>query len=55
MGDFIYELVGEDGERVGDFASVDSTWQVGDLVPFRGSIFEVLAVEGATCRVRKVL
>jgi len=52
---FHYRLVGEDGEDVGDFASIDGTWTVGDLVPFEGSIFEILAVDEATCRVRKVL
>jgi hypothetical protein len=52
---FHYRLVGEDGEDVGEFASVDGTWTAGDLVPFQGSIFEILAVDDATCSVRKVL
>jgi hypothetical protein len=52
---FNYRLVGEDGEDIGDFASVEGTWAAGDLVPFQGSIFEILAVHDATCSVRKVL
>jgi hypothetical protein len=52
---FNYRLVGEDGEYIGDFASVEGTWAAGDLVPFQGSIFEILAVDDATCSVRKVL
>ena len=52
---FNYRLVREDGEVIGEFASTESTWTEGDLVPFAGSIFEIVAVDGATCSVRKVL
>jgi hypothetical protein len=52
---FQYRLVTEDGEPVGDFASAEATWAVGDLVPFRGAIFEIVSVDDAVCCVRKVL
>jgi hypothetical protein len=52
---FQYRLVAEDGEPVGDFASAEATWAVGDLVPFRGAIFEIVSVDDAVCCVRKVL
>jgi hypothetical protein len=52
---FQYRLVSEDGEPVGDFASAEGTWAAGDLVPFRGAIFEIVSVDDAVCCVRKVL
>lgn len=52
---FEYRLVAEDGELVGDFASAEGTWAAGDLVPFRGAIFEIVSVDDAVCCVRKVL
>jgi len=52
---FRYRLVTEDGEPVGDFASAEATWAAGDLVPFRGAIFEIVSVDDAVCYVRKVL
>jgi hypothetical protein len=48
-----YELVGEDGEPVGDFAAQEVA--VGDLVPCHGHTFEVQTIENSTLRVRKVI
>ena len=52
---FQYQLVAEDGKALGDFASAEASWAAGDLVPFRGVIFEIVSVDDAVCRVRKVL
>ena len=52
---FEYRLVAEDGEPVGDFASAEATWSAGDLVPYRGAIFEIVSIDDAVCFVRKVL
>ena len=52
---FNYQLIREDGEVVGELASVESSWTPGDLVPFGGSIYELVAVDGNTWSVRKVL
>jgi hypothetical protein len=52
---FEYRLVAENGEPLGDFSSAEATWEAGDLLPFRGAIFEIVSVDDAVCRVRKVL
>jgi len=52
---FRYELVGEDGESIGDFASEKDTWEVGDLVPYSGHMFEIRAIEDTTLHVRRVI
>ena len=52
---FEYRLVAEDGQPVGNFSSAEATWAAGDLVPFRGAIFEIVSVDDAVCCVRKVL
>jgi hypothetical protein len=52
---FRYELVGEDGESIGDFASEKDTWEVGDLVPCSGHMFEIRAVEDTKLHVRRVI
>jgi hypothetical protein len=54
-GDFRYELVGEDGERFGDLTSEEASWEIGDLVPCNGHMFEVRAVEDTKLRVRRVI
>ena len=48
-----YELVGEDGEPVGDFASQEVA--VGDLVPCHGHMFEIQTIENSTLCVRRVI
>ena len=50
-GDFRYELVGEDGEQFGDLTSEEASWEIGDLVPCSGHMFEIRAIENATLRV----
>jgi hypothetical protein len=52
---FPYELVSETGEPLGDFSSEKSTWEVGDLIPCRGHMFEIRAIEDTTLRVRRVI
>jgi hypothetical protein len=54
-GAFRYELVGEDGEPLGDITSESSSWDVGDLIPCRGHMFEIRALEDATLHVRRVI
>ena len=52
---FPYELVSETGEPLGDFSSEKNTWEVGDLVPCRGHMFEIRAIEDKTLHVRRVI
>jgi hypothetical protein len=52
---FRYELVDENGEPLGDFTSEKGSWEVGDLVPCRGHIFEIRAIENGTLHVRRVI
>ena len=52
---FPYELVGESGEPLGDFSSDTSSWEVGDLVPCSGHMFEIRAIEDTTLHVRRVI
>ena len=54
-GIFRYELVGEDGEAVGDLTSEQGSWEVGDLVPCSGHMFEIRTIEDSTLRVRRVI
>ena len=54
-GDFRYELVGEDGERFGDLTSEEASWEIGDLVPYSGHMFEIRAVEDTKLHVRRVI
>jgi hypothetical protein len=54
-GAFRYELVGENGESLGDLTSEQASWEVGDLVPCGGHVFEVLTVENGTLHVRRVI
>jgi hypothetical protein len=52
---FRYELVGEDGESIGDFGSEKDTWDVGDLVPCGGHMFEIRAIEDTKLHVKRVI
>jgi hypothetical protein len=54
-GAFRYELVGEDGESIGDLTSDTGSWEVGDLVPCSGHMFEIRAIEDTTLHVRRVI
>ena len=54
-GAFRYELVGEDGEELGDLTSEKNTWEVGDLIPCRGHMFEIRAIDDTTLHVRRVI
>jgi len=54
-GAFQYKLVGESGELLGDLTSESDSWNVGDLVPCSGHVFEVRAIEGTTLHVRRVI
>ena len=54
-GVFRYELVGEEGEAIGDLTSEQPSWEVGDLVPCGGHMFEIQTIDGATLRVRRVI
>jgi hypothetical protein len=54
-GDFRYELVGQDGESLGDLTSEEASWEVGDLVPCGGHMFEIRAIEDTTLHVRRVI
>jgi hypothetical protein len=50
-----YELVDEDGERIGDLTSEDSSVEVGDLVPCGGHVFEVRELFDSVLHVRRVI
>jgi hypothetical protein len=52
---FRYELVGDGGEPIGDFASEKDTWEVGDLVPCSGHMFEIRAIEDRKLHVKRVI
>ena len=54
-GVFRYELVGEDGEAIGDLTSEQASWEAGDLVPCSGHMFEIQTVEDSTLRVRRII
>ena len=54
-GVFRYELVAEDGERVGDLTSEEGSWTIGDLVPCAGHVFEIRTIENMTLQVRRVI
>ena len=54
-GDFRYELVGEGGERFGDLTGEEASFEIGDLVPCSGHMFEIRAIDDATLHVRRVI
>ena len=55
-GVFRYALVAEtSGEPLGDTTSEHGSWEVGDLIPCHGHMFEIRLVEDSTLYVRRVL
>jgi hypothetical protein len=55
-GVFRYELFDEAGEALGNVTSEQEAWEVGDLVPCGGHVFEVLLVdEDSVLHVRRVI
>jgi hypothetical protein len=52
---FPYELVSETGEPLGELSSEKASWEVGDLVPCSGHMFEIRAIEDTTLHVRRVI
>ena len=54
-GVFRYELVAGDGEPISDLTSEQDSWEVGDLVPCGGHVFEIRAIENTTLHVRRVI
>jgi hypothetical protein len=54
-GVFRYELLAEDGEAVGELTSEQAEWEVGDLVPCAGHVFEIRAIDDTTLHVRRVI
>jgi hypothetical protein len=54
-GVFRYELVAEGGEPIGDLTSEEGSWEIGDLVPCSGHIFEIRTIEDSTLHVRRVI
>jgi hypothetical protein len=54
-GVFRYELVAEDGEPIGDLATEEESWAIGDLVPCAGHVFEIRTIENSTLQVRRVI
>jgi hypothetical protein len=54
-GVFRYELVTEDGEPIGDLSSEEGSWEIGDLVPCSGHVFEIRTIEDSTLQVRRVI
>ena len=52
---FPYELVSETGEPLGALSSEKASWEVGDLVPCSGHVFEIRAIEDTTLHVRRVI
>jgi len=55
VGVFRYEVVAEGGERIGDLTSEEGSWEIGDLVPCGGHVFEIRSIEDATLHVRRVI
>jgi hypothetical protein len=54
-GVYRYELIAEGGEPVGDLTSEEGSWEIGDLVPCGGHVFEIRAIENGTLHVRRVI
>jgi hypothetical protein len=54
-GVFRYELFDEAGKALGGVTSEQETWEVGDLVPCSGHMFEVLTVVEDELHVRRVI
>ena len=54
-GVFRYELVAEDGEPISDLTSEQDSWEIGDLVPCGGHVFEIRTIEDTTLHVRRVI
>jgi hypothetical protein len=54
-GVFRYELVAEDGDLIGDLTSEQGSWEIGDLVPCGGHVFEIRTIEDTTLHVRRVI
>jgi hypothetical protein len=54
-GVYRYELVAEDGEPIGDLSSEEGSWEIGDLVPCEGHVFEIRTIEDSTLQVRRVI
>jgi hypothetical protein len=54
-GAFRYELVAVSGELLGDLTSERDSWDVGDLVPCGGHVFEIRTIEDTTLHVRRVI
>jgi hypothetical protein len=52
---FLYELVSETGEPLGNFNSEKDTWEVGDLVPCSGHMFEIRSIEDKKLHVKRVI
>ena len=52
---FPYVLVGESGEPLGDVTSETGTWEIGDLIPCGGHVFEIRAIEETTLHVKRVI
>ena len=54
-GAFRYKLVAESGELLGDLTSERDSWEIGDLVPCSGHVFEIRTIEDSTLHVRRVI
>jgi hypothetical protein len=54
-GVFRYELVSEGGEPIGGLMSEEGSWEIGDLVPCEGHVFEIRTIEDSTLYVRRVI
>lgn len=55
-GVFRYVLVAEtSGELLGDATSEHGSWEVGDLIPGHGHMFEIRLIEDSTLHVRRVI
>ena len=54
-GVFRYELVAEGGEPIGELTSEEAAWEIGDLVPCNGHVFEIRMIENSTLHVRRVI
>jgi hypothetical protein len=50
-----FELVAESGESLGSTTCDDGAWEVGDVVPCGGHMFEIRAIEDRTLHVRRVI